>query len=212
LFYRVEKFTPYFIGVFGFFIAVYNQNRAFTFAFLLAVFIIYIFRNKNPTRFIFFGSSILLTILLLLTFYFKTDSSEGRLLIYKISWEMFKDNWLFGMGLGCFKQKYLHYQANYFAQNNYTNKELLLADNTYFAFNDYWQFVIETGVIGFFILLILLYLLYVFIVKVLNDGNYLIFKLNIFTFLIAVGIAAFFTHVFEKTVFQFAVILCYYFA
>lgn len=87
---------------------------------------------------------------------YKPQSSNGRLLIYKISATILKDNWLWGIGSGQFKVRYNEYQAAYFATHNIDNNEALLADNTYYAFNDYLQFVMETGLVGLLLLAIFL--------------------------------------------------------
>lgn len=91
---------------------------------------------------------------------FKPNSSNGRLLIYKISASILKDNWLWGIGHGQFKVQYNQYQAAYFSSNSIDSKEALLADNTVFAFNDFFQFFIENGIIGFVLISVALYLLF----------------------------------------------------
>ncbi len=78
----------------------------------------------------------------------KRDSSLGRLLIYKISFDILKDNYIKGVGVGNYKILYGKYQIDYFKNGQYSTKELLLADNSVNAFNDYLQFFIETGLIG----------------------------------------------------------------
>jgi len=92
-------------------------------------------------------------------FFYKSDSSNGRLLIFKISAGMLKDNWLFGIGQGQFKVYYNDYQAEYFSSHNLDSKEALLADNTFYAFNDFFQALIENGLIAFLILAAIMFLL-----------------------------------------------------
>lgn len=90
---------------------------------------------------------------------YKSDSSNGRLLIYKVSAGMLKENWLWGIGHGQFKIQYNQYQAAYFAAHNIDSKEALLADNTFFAFNDLLQAVIENGLVALlFLAAIILFL------------------------------------------------------
>jgi hypothetical protein len=67
----------------------------------------------------------------LLLFWYKPDSSRGRMLIYKISAGMLKDNRLTGIGYGQFKVKYNECQAVYFSSHNIDSKEALLADNSF---------------------------------------------------------------------------------
>jgi O-antigen ligase len=113
-----------------------------------------------------------LTLVFALLFLYKSDSSSGRILIYKVSAGMVKDNWLWGIGNGQFKVQYNQYQAAYFASHNIDSKEALLADNTFFAFNDFLQAVIENGVIAFLALIAILLLLVVQIKQtIINAGN-----------------------------------------
>lgn len=135
-----------------------------------------------------------------LAFLYKTDSTLSRILIYKISFSILKDAYLFGIGLGNFKHTYLDYQAFYFANGNFTEKEMLLAGNTYYAFNDYYQFIIEAGLIGLFVLIFLFISIYKLIKKCLLNTSFIV-KISI-GILIAITIAALFTHVFEKLLTQ----------
>lgn len=79
-------------------------------------------------------------------FMLKLDSSLGRVLIYKVSGQMLKDNWLSGFGFGKFYEQYLYYQSAYFEKGYYTTKELILAGNTHYVFNEYWKLVVELGI------------------------------------------------------------------
>lgn len=102
-------------------------------------------------------------LLLALLFWYKPGSSYGRLLIYKVSAGMLKNNWLFGIGSGRFKVQYNQSQAAYFAMHNINSKEAMLADNTFYTFNDLFQVIIENGLIGF---LFLLAIIFVFIKQI----------------------------------------------
>jgi hypothetical protein len=90
----------------------------------------------------------------------KLNSSLGRLLIYKISAKMFHDHWITGIGFGNFKTQYNLYQAGYFSKNDIDCEEALLADNSFYAFNDCWQLLIEIGTIRFLGLLLLSLLIF----------------------------------------------------
>ncbi len=102
-------------------------------------------------------STIVISTIFCLSFFYKQGSTSGRLLIQKISFRIFKDNWLFVIGQGQFKVQYNLAQAEYFSFNSIDTKEALLADNTFYAFNDYFQFVIEYGLLGIFIVIGFLY-------------------------------------------------------
>jgi len=89
------------------------------------------------------------------TFLYKPGSSAGRLLIYKVSFSMLQDNWIWGIGQGQFAVRYNQYQGNYFTTRDLDSKEALLADNTIYAFNEPLQLLIENGIIGMLLLVIL---------------------------------------------------------
>jgi O-antigen ligase len=117
-------------------------------------------------------------------FLYKSGSSSGRLLIYKVSKSMLKDNWLWGIGQGQFKIHYNQYQASYFASNNIDSKEALLADNSFYSFNDYFQILIENGLIAFLLLISTLLLLVIQIKKPdENPDNMHLFTASIASFI-----------------------------
>lgn len=90
---------------------------------------------------------------LLLLYVSKPGSTSGRLHIYSVSFQILKDNWVTGVGIGKFKGVFNEYQAAYFMQHDIDSKRALLADNTFYAFNDYLQWVAETGIGGFVLLI-----------------------------------------------------------
>ncbi len=92
-------------------------------------------------------------------YHYKKASSDGRAFIWKITTEMIADAPVFGVGFDKFKTNYMNYQANYFAKNGETT-EVLVADNVYYAFNEWLQFVAENGLLGFLMLLIVLFVLF----------------------------------------------------
>lgn len=126
--------------------------------------------------------------------FLKQNSSLGRLLIYKISINIYKEHWLYGIGFNKFKTTYMYYQANYFLGKNYTKQELLLADNTYYAFNDYFQFIIENGVFGLLLLiLVFISVFYLFKNVIKKSSESIIVKICCCT-LITISIAALFNY------------------
>lgn len=139
----------------GFLLLVYYKGRASWLGLFISIFYIF-FQNSTCKKYIYKYKAILFFIIISLVFFlikFKTDSSNGRLLIYKISSKIFTDNPLFGVGFGNFKANYNNYQATYFASHSIDSKEALLADNAFYAFNDYYQFIIENGIVGLAILI-----------------------------------------------------------
>ena len=82
---------------------------------------------------------------------YKKNSADGRILIWKVSTNIIKSSPFFGVGHDRFKSYYMDAQANYFVKNKDT-EEGMLADNSYYAFNDGLQFLAENGIIGFLLM------------------------------------------------------------
>lgn len=89
-------------------------------------------------------------------YHFKKGSSDGRVFIWKVTTDMIEDTPVFGVGFDLFKANYMNYQANYFTTHGET-PEVLVADNSYYAFNEWLQFVAENGFLGvvFFMIIVL---------------------------------------------------------
>ncbi len=112
-------------------------------------------RNENNQRtvlaivlFIFLG------VIFLLAGFFKVESTSGRWFILQKSFYLFKDHWLKGVGYGKFNPNFNHLQAEYFSTHSLVSKEAMLANDGYFAFNEWLHFAIEFGVGGFAISLL----------------------------------------------------------
>jgi Ni,Fe-hydrogenase I cytochrome b subunit len=150
-------------------------------------------------------------LLLSIAFFVKSDSTLGRMFIYKVSWNIFKENWLSGIGLGNFQVRYGLYQAKYFSAGTYGQKEFLLADNVFYAFNDYWQFIIETGLVGLAALTASLYLVTMLVKRRLNEQPADHFLKLVVAVLILVCGACLFTHVMEKEFFQLGLVCIFFY-
>lgn len=69
----------------------------------------------------------LLVIAIILGFYiFKKDSTKGRVIIWRCTWEMIKEKPWFGHGYKSFEAKYMLYQADYFEQNKKSRLYLIV--------------------------------------------------------------------------------------
>ncbi|MCX8491202.1 MAG: O-antigen ligase family protein [Cyclobacteriaceae bacterium] len=122
-------------------------------------------------RLILIVASILLIAASIGIYFFKRDSADGRLLIWKVTSRMIMESPWAGHGHDRFAAKYMAYQADYFRQHQ-TEAEAFLADDTFYAFNDPLQFVSENGVIGLVLASVLLVVL--FLTKGHTDNEYLI--------------------------------------
>lgn len=99
---------------------------------------------RNPVMLIALISGIVGFIGLLLI---KKDSASGRLLIWEVSWNMIRDNPVFGSGRGSFIAHYMDYQANYFSSAP-DSRFGLIADSVTQPFNEFILLLVEFGFIG----------------------------------------------------------------
>jgi O-antigen ligase len=80
-------------------------------------------------------------------YFLKKDSADGRLLIWRCSWEMVKDKPVLGFGHGGFKANYMNYQAKYFEEHP-DSSYAMLADNVNRPFNEYLLLLTNYGFAG----------------------------------------------------------------
>lgn len=100
------------------------------------------------------GIALALKIFVIAGFYLynmNTDSVSGRMLIWEISWGMFKVHPVFGMGYGSYYTEYGNYQAEYFLSSARPQQEILSASMNYYAFSEPLTLLIEEGMIGAFL-------------------------------------------------------------
>jgi O-antigen ligase len=91
-------------------------------------------------------------------YFLKKDSADGRLLIWKCTLEMIKENPVKGLGYGKggFKAHYMNYQARYFEEHP-GSRYTMLADNVNHPFNEYLLLLVNYGLFGLIPLVLLLY-------------------------------------------------------
>lgn len=94
-----------------------------------------------------------------LTLFVKVSSSSGRWFIWEQSFQLWKHNWLAGVGLGRFNPEFNHLQAGYFSGTSLYSKEAMLANDGYFAFNEWFHFAIELGIAGLVLSLVSTYII-----------------------------------------------------
>ena len=75
-------------------------------------------------------------------------SASGRVLIWKVSAEMFKKNPITGVGFGNFANTYNFYQANYFASGKGSVVNKMTAGQIRHAYNWYLETAAEFGIFG----------------------------------------------------------------
>ena len=85
----------------------------------------------------------------------KQDSADGRLFIWSRCLEIIKERPLLGYGMSGFRQYYMSAQANYFRANP-GSSFIMLSDNVGHPFNEYIRLIIQFGLVGFLIAVIIL--------------------------------------------------------
>lgn len=77
----------------------------------------------------------------------KQDSSDGRLLVWKVSAEMLTTK-PEGWGIGMFERNYNRCQGDYFTTCHSNEHEKALASTVYMAYNDFLEHGVEAGLAG----------------------------------------------------------------
>jgi hypothetical protein len=78
---------------------------------------------------------------------YRPASAKGRLLVWRVSAGMVAERPLAGHGAGAFAQKYMLYQARYFAQHP-ASPLALVADNVAYPFNEILGVAVALGLVG----------------------------------------------------------------
>ncbi|MDR2027316.1 MAG: O-antigen ligase family protein [Prevotellaceae bacterium] len=100
-------------------------------------------------------------------FLLKKDSALGRVFTWKISLQTIVKH-PFGVGLGNFSGSYGNVQAEYFASGAGNEREKYIAGGAEYAFNEYLQICIETGIIPF--LIFFTFVIYVLVIGIRNKN------------------------------------------
>ncbi|MDR3219019.1 MAG: O-antigen ligase family protein [Dysgonamonadaceae bacterium] len=168
---------------------IYSQSRAAWLAAIVGSIILLFafFRNSlqtfRLTRIQKVVSGLLVTCLSLLflvgVYLYKKDSADGRILIWKVSWELFKENPFTGSGPNGFQINYMLKQADFFKMHTDSRFARLAAETTS-PFNEFLKVLITQGIIG--LLLVSLILYFAFFgssnskMKSSNSGNQIIVR------------------------------------
>lgn len=92
---------------------------------------------------------------LFLGYHFKKDSASGRFFIWKISLLASEKSLLKGDGLGSFPKSYAEAQMEYLNQDVVSEAEKRVAGSPEYAFNEYLRLLVEQGLWGLVIFLII---------------------------------------------------------
>ncbi|MDR1339785.1 MAG: O-antigen ligase family protein [Prevotellaceae bacterium] len=125
----------------------------------------YFKKHRKKIVILSFAAVILFAVAMVGLFLLKKDSASGRAFTWKIAVQTIRQHPL-GVGLGNFGGSYGEMQAAYFASNAGTEREEYVATGVEYAFNEYLQICIETGIVPF-----LVFLAFVFYVLYLGIKN-----------------------------------------
>lgn len=87
-------------------------------------------------------------------YFYKKDSADGRLLIWKVTTNMIFSKPFAGYGPNGFRKHYMYFQANYFSEKENT-KLFILADNVIYPYNEFLHIWVKYGLIGLFLFIII---------------------------------------------------------
>ncbi len=156
--FRCQKFIFTVVIILSGFLLILTESRAGWLGFAAASFYAtyqYLQSFRLKKRVLYFAASFLVALFFALLIY-KPGSTAGRGLVYKITAEKLKESWISGIGYGQLKVRYNEYQASYFSQHDIDSKEASFADNTFYAFNDVLQILIENGIIGLLVTILIM--------------------------------------------------------
>ena len=90
---------------------------------------------------------------------YKSDSADGRLLIWKVTAQMIKEKPLKGFGPHGFTANYMNYQADYLRTKG-TPRDKQLADNNHYVYNEPLRWMVEYGIVGLLLYFSLIYIIF----------------------------------------------------
>lgn len=119
-----------------------------------------------------------------LLFFYKPASALGRIYIWKITLTHYIERPFFGWGFGSFPIEYPKWQEQYFNENESSGGFAQLADLSYVSFNEYLQILAETGIVGFFTFIAVVYSVYSSNSHQRKSDQVIVLKTTIFSILI----------------------------
>jgi tetratricopeptide (TPR) repeat protein len=130
---------------------IYSQSRAAWLATVIGISILLfpVFQKLTKIAITILISFLLISIMLFSVklYHFKKDSVDGRLLIWTVGWNLFKENPLTGFGTDGFRKNYMLRQGNYLKEHP-NSSWADLADDTTSPFNEFLKIAVEQGIVG----------------------------------------------------------------
>ena len=141
-------------------VVILSGSRTGVFTLCVVTLLFYALRYRKLIHkrriFLISGGALFLIGLFIGLIYLKPASASGRVLIWKVSAGLCKEHIIQGNGLGSFKADYMPEQAKYLSSSHADESDRILAGNTNHPFNEYLLLLIEQGLIGITLFLLLL--------------------------------------------------------
>jgi len=133
------------------------RTAIFSGVIILIFFSVYRLKERNIKIYPIHYTVIFVVSLLLLTglFFIKKDSANGRLLIWKCSTQLISRSPVLGYGGNGFNANYMNEQASYFTKHP-DSKYQMIADNVRHPFNEILKWIVNYGIIGLCLTLLLI--------------------------------------------------------
>lgn len=156
-FMRLFSFT---ISLLCFASVILSGSRAGSIAIFSAIVVILAFTDTVSTffkvhRWAWIPVLVIVASSLVVLYFVKQDSADGRIFIWGRCIEMIKEHPLFGYGTNGFHGNYMIAQAKYFRSHPYS-PYVMIADNVTHPFNEYLKLTINYGIVGLLVGIILL--------------------------------------------------------
>jgi len=144
---------------------IFKKNKKWLIVLFFTFLIItIIYSTDNPLN----RSAITVPQRALSTFDVQDPSINTRILIWKNTLQMIKDNPLLGSGIGTFKINYLNYQANFLQKNPNYIKYIANAKESH---NEYLQIGAELGLFGLGVFIFIIYIFYASVINFIQKKN-----------------------------------------
>ena len=156
--FRFFLFVNFILLSLSFVCALFLASRTSILILASYTFIVFVkrIRYKSIKKYLYLFTAISF-ILVGLTFFCKKESTNGRFFIWKTSFYMVKEMpVLFGVGYNNFPVLYPKYQSLMYKNGKMSKEEIYLVDNTSVAFNEYLQIMIELGLIGLLLFMLII--------------------------------------------------------
>lgn len=156
--FRFFLFVNFILLSLSFVCALFLASRTSILILTSYTFIVFVkrIRYKSIKKYLYLFTAISF-ILVGLTFFIKKESTNGRFFIWKTSFYMVKEMpVLFGIGYNNFPVLYPKYQSLMYKNGKMSKEEIYLVDNTSVAFNEYLQIMIELGLIGLLLFILII--------------------------------------------------------